>query len=155
MACILVRRCGSGYTTMRTTGPIVNCQTEREMEQPVEVLLSRGLEMAPVTPGHRPLGGMYTPNQRPQPGVPKGSNTWKETGGAHLSSLAGTYLGIGISYTRLWTLPVQRSGHSKWGCFHQGRSSCWPGHYELLLPKGQQTRVSNVVGKTDPDHVRR
>ena len=72
VACILVRRCGSGYTTMRTTGPIVNCQTEREMEQPVEVLLSRGLEMAPVTPGHRPLGGMYTPNQRPQPGVPKG-----------------------------------------------------------------------------------
>lgn len=70
MVWILVRRCGSGHTTIGTTGPIVNCQTEREMEQPVEVLLSRSLEMAPVTPGHCPLGGMY-PKPTTTASVPK------------------------------------------------------------------------------------
>ena len=33
--------------------------------------------MAPVTVWHCPLGGMYTPNQTPEPDVPSGSNMWE------------------------------------------------------------------------------
>ena len=36
VAWILVSRCCSGYTNVRTTAPIVNCQPERGMEQQVE-----------------------------------------------------------------------------------------------------------------------
>ena len=55
--------------------------------------------MAPVTLWHCPLGGMCTPNHDQSLVFPMDRTCEKEIGGTHLSSLPGTYLGIGISYT--------------------------------------------------------
>ena len=63
---------------------------------------------------------------------------WKQEG-PHGSSLPATYLGIGVSHARLWSLQGQRFGI-------QGRMSppgdtlrC-PGPSGLLVPRGRQTR---------------